>query len=152
MNAQLGMRIALLGGAILLCTLCGCPTKGPSPETTKPPARARPSLSELSWAAQKTVMNCDGVPGTEGGIAPVCWTDPIKALNPIRVYTHRVNVVVVQRVHEGIEEGKYIYIPISSYLPQSGDDGFEFTPDPRRGNTYTWGDGVFDFKRTISKQ
>ena len=56
-----------------------------------------------------------------------CWAREIKALHPLRVYLHRVNVVVVQRESGGVEEGKYISIIISSYLPQSGDDGFTFT-------------------------
>jgi hypothetical protein len=60
-------------------------------------------------------------------------------------------VVVVQRIRDAVEEGKYICIPISSDLPQPGDDGFEFTPNPLNGNRYTLGDGVFDFRRTIGK-
>ena len=74
-----------------------------------------------------------------------------KSLHPVKVYTHRVNIVVVQRMRGETEEGKYIYIMISSYLPQSGDDGFVFSPNPRSGNTYSLGDGVFDFKRTRSR-
>ncbi len=84
-------------------------------------------------------------------IPPVYWADRIRALNPIRIYTHRVNIVIVQRVGDGTEEGKYIYNPLSSYLPETGDDGFVFNPNPRSGDTYTLGDGVFDFKRTINK-
>jgi hypothetical protein len=38
-------------------------------------------------------------------------------------------------------------IPVSSYLPQSGVDGFELTPNARIGNTHSLGNGVFDFKR-----
>jgi hypothetical protein len=79
------------------------------------------------------------------------WADRIRALNPIKVYTHRVNIVVVQRVRDGTEEGKYIYIPISSYLPETGDDSFVFSPNPMTGDTYTLGNGVFDFKRMASK-
>ncbi|MFA5393075.1 MAG: hypothetical protein WC081_03100 [Candidatus Ratteibacteria bacterium] len=60
-------------------------------------------------------------------IPPRYWTDPIKVINPIKVYTHRANVVLVQKVTNGVESGKYIYIPFSSYLPQNGDDGFTFT-------------------------
>ena len=119
MNVRSDMLVALLGAAFLLGTLCGCPAKKPAGQATKPAAKTTRGLSDLGWAAQQTVMNSSGVPSTETGIAPECWTDPIKALHPIRVYTHRVNVVVVQRVHEGIEEGKYIYISISSYLPRS---------------------------------
>jgi hypothetical protein len=68
------------------------------------------------------------------------WTDEIKKLNPIRVYRHRGNIVVVQKASANREEGKYISIMISSYAPQSGDDGFTFTDI---------GNSVYDFKRTI---
>jgi len=68
------------------------------------------------------------------------WTDEIKRLNPIRVYKHRSNIVVVQRASANMEEGLYISIIVSSYAPRSGDDGFTFTEI---------GDGVYDFKRAI---
>lgn len=87
--------------------------------------------------------------GTE--IPPTYWAVRIRALDPIRVYIHRINIVVVQRFSNGTEEGKYIYIPISSYLPQTGDDDFVFIPNPRSIDTHTLGKGVYDFKRTRSK-
>jgi len=103
-----------------------------------------------TYAAYVNAVNA----GTEepgADIPPAYWAERIKALQPLKVYTHRVNIVVVQRVTDGIEEGIYIYIPISSYLPSPGDDGFEFTPNPKTGNTYTLGDGIFEFKRTRTK-
>ncbi len=148
MNAPSYMRIILLGGMVPLCTLSGCSTKKPSGEAKAPSLKATLSANSLVDAAWLTYRNAPGAPD-EGGIPPECWANPIKALRPIKVYTHRVNIVVVQRIHEGIEEGKYIYLPISSYLPHTGDDGFEFTPNPLNGNKYTLGDGVLDFRRTI---
>jgi len=68
------------------------------------------------------------------------WTDEIKRLKPIRVYRHRSNIVVVQKASANIQKGKYISIMISSYAPQSGDDGFTFTEI---------GNNVYDFKRVI---
>jgi len=68
------------------------------------------------------------------------WTDEIKRLNPIRVYRHRSNIVVVQRASADWEEGLYISIIVSSYAPRSGDDGFTFKEI---------GDSVYDFKRVI---
>ena len=68
------------------------------------------------------------------------WSDEIKRLKPIKVYRHRGNIVVVQKASANIQEGKYISIMISSYAPQSGDDGFTFT---------NIGNGVNDFKRVI---
>lgn len=59
-------------------------------------------------------------------IPPKYWTEEIRALDPIRVYIHRANLAVVQKVVGDAEEGKYFYIPISSYLPMTGDDGFTF--------------------------
>jgi hypothetical protein len=78
------------------------------------------------------------------------WAQAIKDLKPIKVYTHRVNIVVVQKVRDNVEEGKYIYIPVSSYLPMDGDDGFVFQPNPLKGNQYHLGDGIFDYQRTIN--
>lgn len=73
-------------------------------------------------------------------IAKQYWTDEIKRLKPIRVYMHRGNIVVVQRASANREEGLYISIMISSYAPQSGDDGFTFT---------NIGNNVYEFERVI---
>ena len=81
--------------------------------------------------------------GDEREIPAEYWCDAIKALNPVKVYLHRLNVVVVQHIENGTEEGKYIYNLLSSYSPQTGGDGFVFTQDPVTG--------VLDFKRTIGK-
>ena len=77
------------------------------------------------------------------------WAPAIRELKPLKVYTHRVNIVVVQKVHDNVEEGKYINIIISSYAPTDGVDGFTFQPNPLKGNQYHLGDGVFDYQRTI---
>jgi len=68
------------------------------------------------------------------------WAESIAKLKPVKVYTHRVNVAVVFRIHDNMEEGKYILIPISSYLPQNGVDGFEFTPNPQKGGLFFSGE------------
>ena len=78
-----------------------------------------------------------------------CWAEGIKQLKPIRVYKHKNNIVVVQKVRDNVEEGKYIHIPISSHLPMDGIDGFTLHPNPRKGNRYHLGDGIFDYQRTI---
>ena len=67
------------------------------------------------------------------------WPQRIKELQPIEVYVHRVNIVVVQAITKEIESGTYIYIPISSYLPQTGDDNFTFT---------SVGDSVYEYQRS----
>lgn len=142
------MRSVFIAGVALaiLCYACGCRS------SSQP---GSPSLfpDDLSGDAHKTyaahvrAINA-GTEKLSTGIPPTYWADRIKALNPIKVYTHRVNIVVVQRSSDGTEEGKYIYIPVSSCLPQTGDDGFVFSPNPKSGGTYTLGNGVFDFKRT----
>jgi outer membrane murein-binding lipoprotein Lpp len=85
-------------------------------------------------------------------IPPAYWAAGIKQLNPVKVYIHQVNIVVVQRVTDGIEEGKYICIPLSSYgSPRTGDDGFVLSRNPSDGKTFPLGYQIFDFKRTTSK-
>ncbi len=151
MNARRYLWV-VQGGIVLLGTLWGCSATKPPREAKTPSLEATPFASSLTEGAEQTSRNASGMPGSEDGIPSQYWADPIKALHPVKVYTHRVNLVVVRHVHDGIEEGKYIYISISSYLPWPGDDGFEFTPNPLSGNKYTLGEGVFDFKRTIRRQ
>ena len=133
----------------MLSVVCGCREK---------PKAASQSLfpDDLKGDANRTYVAY--VRATKAGTAragseipPAYWADRIKALHPIKVYIHRANIVVVQGTSGGREEGKYIHIPFSSYLPQTGDDGFVFSPNPSGGKTYTLGNGVFDFKRTTSK-
>jgi len=76
-------------------------------------------------------------------IPPAYWADRVKRLDPIKVYMHRINIVIVQSRIDGIEKGKYVYIPISSYLPRTGDDGFAFHAN------HEMGEGVYDFKRSM---
>jgi hypothetical protein len=138
---------AIVGVSLaVLCCVCGCRS------TPQPIARSLYSDELVRDALQTYTAHVRAVSaGTEqpgSDIPPAYWAEGIKALQPLRVYTHRINIVVVQHVADGTEEGKYIYIPVSSYLPQSGDDGFEFTPNPRVGNTYSLGSGIFEFERT----
>ena len=65
------------------------------------------------------------------------WADGIKALKPVKVYQHRANIVAVQEASGEMERGKYIYIPVSSYIPHSGDDGFTFTEQTDSVYNYT---------------
>jgi hypothetical protein len=64
----------------------------------------------------------------EYDIPPQCWTEPIKALKPVKLYNHLGNVAIVLQIRDGAEEGIYISNPISSYMPFIGvnQDGFEF--------------------------
>jgi hypothetical protein len=49
------------------------------------------------------------------------WGEAIAKLKPIRVRNDRVNVAIVLSEKDGIEEGLYVSIPISSYAAQVGD-------------------------------
>jgi hypothetical protein len=127
------------------------------PTNTLPSATTN-SPDYLSYAARKTYATYGTaiVDGKEErpaagnlDIPSKYWMEPIKALRPVRVYTHHYNIVVVQKVSDDVEEGKYIMNPISSYLPQSGDDGFVFSPNPKTSTGLTFpADGVLEFKRT----
>lgn len=127
--------------------------------TDKPSPEANSFPDHLSDAALETYVNYRNalsadekgwVPSEMEEIPSKFWTPSIKALKPIKVYAHRVNIVVVQRIHDGIEEGKYIILTISSFRMFSGVDGFELTPDPLQENKYTT-HKVLDFKRARGK-
>ena len=133
---------------VLILVLSGCQQKTKVESATL-------SKSTLSEAAHKTYA--DHVRAIHEGkensssleIPERYWAQAISDLKPIKVYTHRVNIVVVQKIRNNAEEGKYIYIPVSSYLPMDGVDGFTYKPNPLKGNQYHLGDGVFDYQRTI---
>jgi hypothetical protein len=128
-----------------------------SGQTGKMPNGGMQSSRELAGAAFETYNNFnraflagEEIAKREGDdlyIPSKYWAEPIRALNPIKVYSHRVNVVVVLRFQNDIEEGKYILSVISSYLPMNGVDRFEYTPNPQRDNKFYAGDAVLDYKR-----
>lgn len=80
-------------------------------------------------------------------IPPQYWAAEIARLQPVKVYIHRVNLVVVLAVQDGVEHGLYIYLPTSrlhpreSWVPRSGVDGFVFRSQWRRD--------VFHFSREV---
>lgn len=47
------------------------------------------------------------------------WNEAIKKLKPARLYMHFANLFIVLKVKDEIEEGIYIYMPVSSSLPTS---------------------------------
>ncbi len=128
------------GIGLLVCV--GCYLTPPAP----PSAEALRQDALKTHAAYVHALNTGAA--TRGPVIPQAyWKGSIRALNPVKVYSHRANIVVVQRVHNGVEEGKYITLMISSYLPQNGVDGFTYTPNPQQGGVHNTGNGVFDFKR-----
>jgi hypothetical protein len=80
---------------------------------------------------------------TSGNIDPELWTKEIQRLKPIRMYGHRMNIVVVLSENYEAEGGVYICIPISSYFPRDGDDGFTFEH---------LGDGVYRYRRELQSE
>ncbi len=78
-------------------------------------------------------------------ISSIYWADRVKSLDPIRVYMHRYSIVIVQSQNGGIEEGKYVGIPISSQEIRigTGDDGFTFYTN------HELGEDVYNYKRSI---
>lgn len=87
------------------------------------------TLAREAWTTHARWIKSAPKPGTD--VPPASWSEAIRRLHPQRVYFHRVNLVAVLETRAGAEAGLYIYIPISSYLPRSGDDGFTFTPMER---------------------
>lgn len=121
-----------------LLVIPGCQKKPGSEDAALIPDNLAVSALQTHIRYIKAVNSSAQEPSDE--ISKQYWTDEIKRLKPIRVYRHRGNIVVVQKASSNIQEGKYISIIISSYAPQSGDDGFTFTDI---------GNGVHDFKRVI---
>jgi hypothetical protein len=91
---------------------------------------------DLFQAAQTTYLQYitavnNGSETSQTDIPQKYWAPRISAQSPVRVYVHRSNVVVVTTETPTQESGLYITLPLSSYLPSSGDDNFNFTPtDP----------------------
>ena len=85
----------------------------------------------LIKAASMTSMNFNesGMSISSGSFVKVpneYWAKEIKEENPIRVYSHNNNIALVLDDNESIEEGLYIYVAFSSYIPQS-DDNITYT-------------------------
>ncbi len=128
--------------SLLLVLGCACacrPTSQPSASLT-----SADHPDDLCQDATETYLAYVQAfePGTETDVPSNHWSRGIRALQPVRVYLHRANVVVVQQVSGEIERGKYIQGPVSSYFPKTGDDGFEFSTSSGAGY------GVSEFKRS----
>jgi hypothetical protein len=122
-------------------------------QTSKALTEGMSSSAEIAVAAHQTFANYIRAyqagevitqwEGNEIAIPSKFWADQIKALKPLKVYDHRGNIVVVQRIQDDIEEGKYILGAITNFLGQNGIDGFEYTPDPQQDGFHA----VRDYKR-----
>ncbi len=138
------LTFPLVLNLILMLGLSGCQTKS-DVEKNAPLVDA----AYETYTRYVRAMRGAGAENSTPDIPRQCWAEGIKKLKPIKVYKHRINIVVAQKVRDNVEEGIYICNPVSSYLPQDGIDGFTLHPNPIKGNRYHLGDGIFDYQRTI---
>ena len=110
---------------VFACGIAGCKPKEHTTTSSVTLGDLPRAALEMQTAFVKEIGAHGGAP--DGQIPSNYWNDPIKALNPIRIYFHRMNILVVQQINDRVETGKYICSPISSYWPQSGVDGLDLT-------------------------
>jgi hypothetical protein len=77
-------------------------------------------VSDANQAINKHVRVERKAPAPDD-IDPAFWGTAISKLKPIRVRNDRVNVAIVLAEKDGVEEGLYVSIPISSYAARIGD-------------------------------
>ena len=166
-TAALHQMTVVVMGALLVC-LCSCMQGQADPGSS-----FHKGIQRDAWRTT-AAYNAAALAHREkfhSEIPPAYWDPGIQRLHPVKVYTHRANLVVVQRMSGGNEKGKYIYLTISSFLPVSAwfshkhvVDGFVFRPNWRNsaseenGITGTkesgfifrpaWKNIVFDYTRT----
>ena len=110
MRLKLEKLSIILLAATCFCAIAGCQSGRPTSN--------QPTYSELPPKAPKLAPN--EVPSSK-------WSVAIQALKPLKVYVDVGNLVVVQKVANGIESGKYIIEPWSSRAGHSGAF-IKFTP------------------------
>ncbi|MBU0992819.1 MAG: hypothetical protein KJ737_10040 [Proteobacteria bacterium] len=88
------------------------------------------SMKTMSAYNRKTR---EGVSGAFQEIPEIYWHEDIKEMNPVWVYQHNNNLAIVLDVSENTEEGIYVYVSSSSYLPEN-DAYIQFVAVSR--NTY----------------
>ncbi len=135
------------GLPVLVMVLCACGSS-PRPRSVPPYPESLTGEAQTTYVSYITAVQAGREPVDDFTIPPRYWTEAVRALHPLRVYVHETNVAVVQKMVGDVEHGIYISVPVSSYLPRSGDDGFEFTPDPRTARRVT---GIYEFRRTKTR-
>ncbi len=125
---------SIFAATFLMLVIISCVKKQQSPAL----------FGEIQFAALTTVSEYykavnSGLEPLQLDIPQKYWTERIALLKPTRIYTHRVNVVVVQDEIGNREKGIYIYLPYSSYYPQNGDDGFSFS---------SVSDAIYEYERS----
>ena len=110
-----------------LCLFLGCHSSRP--------VRGSKAFSELLPERAKLAPS---------DVPPDRWSPAIRALKPLKVFVDVSNLVVVQGLANGVESGKYIIEPISSYTPQW--HFIKFTPAVVEG--FSPSTQVYDYQRS----
>lgn len=140
------MTVVCMGA--LLVFLCSC-MQGPA----DPGSTFHKGLQRDAWRTQEAydAALLAHREKSRSEIPPIYWDAGIQRLHPVKVYTHRGNLAVVQSVSDGAEHGKYIDLPVAPFHPVSAwfshkhaVDGFVFRP--------ALGTGVFNYTRTPALQ
>ena len=113
----------LLSGVALLSVLSGCQSDRSSKSLAVWDSEDQASDDLMKGFGEMRSSHAmamhDGAVRRDGEIPPLYWSDSIKSLNPIKVYWDNCNTVIVQKITDGVEYGKYISPPYSSYGAQS---------------------------------
>ena len=83
--------------------------------------------TDIAWerAAMETHAKFNKLQRRDSEYIPLsCWAEPIRNLDPLYVYHHRVNIVVVLKRTGETEEGVYIQNMVSSFIMSKEVDGF----------------------------
>ncbi len=112
--------------ALLLMSLCFlvASVAGGTAQDRKFPTPGKAEREAIVAAANQAIRtHLKGDPKLRRGdeIPRESWGEAILRLKPLRVRNDRVNVAIVLREENGVEEGLYVSIPISSHAPTVGD-------------------------------
>ncbi len=131
--------------ALLAPLLCGGCMQGQA----EPGSMFRKGVQRDAWQTEanysEAVLLHKDRPRKE--IPSVYWEPRIQQLHPLKVYIHRLNLVVVQKEQDGKEYGRYVYLPTAPYMPKTswfpktGVDGFVFR------ETVVWDE--YDYTRAL---
>ncbi len=114
MSALISMSLCLL-----VASVAGGTAKGRRDPT--PNKLDREAIVAAANQAIRTYLKGDPKLRRGDEIPEESWGEAILRLKPLRVRNDRVNVAIVLRYADGVEEGLYVSIPISSYAPMVGD-------------------------------
>jgi hypothetical protein len=124
---------------VVIFAVSGCQTNRPCrPPAVFPNDPQGVALEKAIFEMEDAYVKANfGATKPEDGFPPRYWKAPIKALKPIKVYDDQGNIVIVQKITNGVESGKYFISMESSHLLQFVHD-FILTPirETPRGSLY----------------